>query len=311
MAYTMETLPPAPLGRVVALGNFDGVHRGHRAILTAARKEAEANSLPVTVWSFATLPKAAITPPSLREEILLRAGADQVVYDTFDRVRDMAPEIFVREVLASALGATVCVCGFNYSFGKGGKGDAALLKTLCRGFGITCRVVPAVTVEGQAVSSSRIRQLLGEGRMEEVASLLGWPYRYVAPVESGRGFGRTMGLPTLNQRVEEGVCLPRRGVYATACRVGDRVFPAVTNLGVCPTLTAGDRLAIETHLLDFDGSLYGETVEVSFLRFLREERTFPSVEALKAEIERNRREALRLFAACGKREDGEPSAIKL
>jgi len=295
MINTMETLSASAGGRVVALGNFDGVHVGHQALLAEAKRLGEALSLPVAVWSFASLPGEALTTPEGRATYLHAYGADEVIYDTFLRVREFTPERFFREVLVEALNAKACVCGFNYSFGRYGAGHADMLEALCRKAGILCRVVPEVALDGETVSSTRIRALLREGRVEEATVLLGHPYALTGRVEGGRHFGRTMGIPTLNQRFEEGICLPKRGVYATFCRLNGEVYPSVTNIGCCPTVTDGHETVVETHVLDFQGELYGEEVEVGFLRWLREEKKFSSVEALKEEIEGNCREAKRVF----------------
>lgn len=295
MTYTMETLPASAGGRVVALGNFDGVHLGHQALLAEAKRLGEALSLPVAVWSFATLPGENLTTPAERAAYLRAYGADEVIYDAFERVRDFMPERFFREVLVEALNVKACVCGFNYSFGQYGAGHADTLEALCREARVLCRVVSEVALDGETVSSTRIRALLREGRVEAAAGLLGHPYALTGRVESGRHFGRTMGLPTLNQRFEEGICLPKRGVYATFCRLNGEVYPSVTNVGCCPTVTDGRETVVETHILDFQGELYGEEVKVGFLRWLREEKKFSSVEALKEEIEGNCREAKRVF----------------
>jgi len=291
----METLPASAGGRIVALGNFDGVHKGHQALIAEARRLGDALSLPVSIWSFETLPDVSLTTPAQRAACLHAYGADEVIYDAFARVRDFTPERFFREILLEALNAKACVCGFNYSFGQYGVGRAATLEALCREAGILCRVVPEISLDGETVSSTGIRALLREGRVEKAASLLGHPFVLTGRVENGRHFGRTMGLPTLNQRFGEEVCLPARGVYATFCRFGDKTYPSVTNIGCCPTVTDGNETIIETHILDFQGELYGEEVDVGFLRWLREERKFSSVEALKEEIEENCRMARGIF----------------
>ncbi len=297
MFLTMKDLPPSTAGRVVALGNFDGVHRGHRALLAEARRQGEAMGLPVSVWSFERLPHECLTPPALRASLLLSCGADEVIYDDFFRVKTLSPEGFFRHVLLGALNAKACVCGFNYSFGHKGVGKADTLRRLCAEAGLPCIVVPEVSSEGVTVSSTRIRGLLQEGAVTEAAALLGYPPLLAGKVEGGRHFGREMGIPTVNQSLDPPVCLPKRGVYATFCRVGEAVYPSVTNIGCCPTVTEGVKTTVETHLLDFEGELYEETVTVGLLRYLREEKTFPSVEALRLEIERNAEQARAVFKA--------------
>ncbi|MBQ4064665.1 MAG: riboflavin biosynthesis protein RibF [Clostridia bacterium] len=291
----MKDLPPSAAGRIVALGNFDGVHRGHRALMAEARRQGDAMGLPVCVWSFEALPDPCLTPPALRASLLASCGADEVVYDDFFRVRTLSPEAFFRDVLLGSLGAKACVCGFNYTFGHKGAGNADTLVRLCKEAGIPCFVVPAVSFDGIAVSSTRIRALLKEGAVEEASALLGYPPLLQGKVEGGRKFGREMGIPTINQRFDETVCLPKRGVYATFCRVEGRIFPSVTNVGCCPTVTDGRDTVVETHLLDFDGALYGKTVTVGLLRYLREEKTFPSVETLREAILRDANTARAIF----------------
>ena len=295
MTDTVETLPVSTGGRVVALGNFDGVHLGHQALLAEAKRLGETLRLPLSVWSFEALPGESLTAPDQRASYLRAHGADEVIYDAFDRVREFSPERFFREVLMGTLNAKACVCGFNYSFGQYGAGRAETLEALCREAGILCSVVPEVTLKGETVSSTRIRSLLKVGQVEKASALLGHPYVLAGTVEGGRQFGRAMGFPTLNLRAKEGLCLPARGVYATFCRIDGRAYPAVTNVGCCPTVTDGGKTVIETHVLDFAGELYGEAIEVGFLRWLREERKFSSVEALKEEIERNCQEAKGIF----------------
>ena len=281
---------------IVVLGNFDGVHLGHRALLRTAAEEKARLGLPVTVWSFENLPGECLTPPSLRSRLLLESGADTVVFDDFERVRAFSPRRFFEEIVLGTLGARAVVCGFNYSFGFRGEGSAATMEALCREAGILCHIVPEVKADGETVSSSRIRKCLKEGRVEDAAALLSRPFLFVAPVEQGRHFGRQNGIPTLNQAVTPDLCLPQRGVYASYCVIDGVKYPSVTNVGVCPTVTEGQSLTVETHILGFEGSLYEETVTVGFLAYLRDEKTFPSVEALYAEIAHNIEDAKQIFA---------------
>ncbi len=280
---------------IVVFGNFDGVHLGHKALLREAAKQRDSLGLPVTVWSFEVLPGECLTPTALRKELLLSEGADAVVFDRFARVREYSPHRFFEEIVLGTLDARAVICGFNYSFGYGGKGNAETMAALCREADIACHIVPEVTADGETVSSTRIRALLKEGRVEEAARLLGRPPLFTAPVEGGRHFGRQNGVPTLNQSVPQNLCLPKNGVYATFCLLDGKAFPAVTNVGVCPTVTDGSRLTVETHILHFDGSLYDQTVTIGFLAFLRNEKAFPSSDALYDEIRRNVKEAEKVF----------------
>lgn len=280
----------------MVLGNFDGVHKGHQALLREAVRLGKAFGLPVAVWSFGILSGACLTAPSVRAEWLYHYGVDHVIYDDFERVRQFSPERFFQEILLDSLQAKGCICGFNYSFGQGGQGTADTLSALCREAGILCQILPEVILDGESVSSTRIRSLLREGQIEAATHLLGHPFLVKAAVQNGRHFGRTIGIPTLNQSFDSAICLPRRGVYATYCRVDGRVYPSVTNIGCCPTVTEGTETVVETHILDFDGEIYGKTAEIGFLRWLREEKKFSSVEILKEEIQKNCHEARVIFS---------------
>ncbi len=281
---------------ILVLGNFDGVHRGHRALLSEAKSLKKRLSLPITVWSFERLPGKCLTPTPLRHKLLMESGADTVVFDDFDRVRDFSPRRFFEEIVLGALNARAVVCGFNYSFGCGGKGNAETMAFFCREAGIDCLVVPEVRIDGETVSSTRIRSLLREGNVEAAANLMCQPFFLSSPVQEGRHYGRTQGVPTVNQAVPRDVCLPKPGVYATFCIVKGEIFPSVTNIGFCPTVTDGSRLTVETHILDFDGDFTEKTLTVGFLAFLREEIAFSSPDELYAEVGRNMEQAKRIFS---------------
>lgn len=287
----------------VALGNFDGVHIGHRAIIDAAKREAEKFGGLTLAWTFYGRTKSGTTPllttPEYKCELLRDAGCDDVVCADFDMYRDYPPERFVREVLVGELGCRVAVCGFNYRFGKGGAGDASLLAALMEECGGRAVMLPPVTTKlcGEPgdddscreviVSSSLIRAALAEGRPRDAAAMLGRPYAVRLPVEQGRRLGRHIGFPTINQRFPEGMIEPRRGVYVCSCAIGDKVYRGVANIGVRPTVENSETVTMETHLFGFDGDLYGVEVEVSLLHFLRPERKFDSVEQLREAIERD------------------------
>lgn len=273
---------------IIVLGNLDGVHCGHRALLQTARALADERRTSVTVWTFDTLSEAAITPFPLRQRLLREAGADTVLSASFAAVKDFSPRKFVEEILRGELHAAACVCGYNYSFGKGGIGTPSLLASLCEELGIACHIIDPVTVDGEAVSSTRIRALLRQGRIEDAEKLLGHPYLLVGKVVRGNAIGRTLRIPTVNLLPEEGLCLPKHGVYAAACRLSDgTTYPAVTNIGERPTVADDKGTVIETHLLDFEGTLYGKEITVALRSFLREERKFPSLAELKQAIDQD------------------------
>ena len=298
LSYTAE------VPSVVALGFFDGVHLGHRAVLSRAKTLSLELGCDCTVWTFASSPKNYFSPRSVpqltdgatKARLIEELGADTLVSVPFDQaVADLSAEDFFHRILKSSLRASHIVCGYNYSFGAGGRGNVTLLESLCRTAGIGLTVLPAVTVEGMAVSSTMIRRALEEGRPEEAAKLLGRPFSIRTPVVDGQRLGRRLGFPTLNQLLEEDRLLPARGVYLSRVTLeGDSTpYFGITNLGRRPTV-GGDFLGAETHIFDFSGDLYGTTVEVALLTFLRPERKFDSVEALSRQVHDDIEQAIKM-----------------
>lgn len=272
--------------RAVALGFFDGVHLGHRTVLRRAL-DAAGDTLTPTVLTFDTLPKLQKDGLLLsREESarrLAQMGFAECVTAAFSAVCDLSPEAFARDVLAGALHAAVVCCGENFRFGKHGVGDAAALKHWGQVFGFDVHVLPLTLADGEAVSSTRIRRTLATGDMLTVNRLLGHPYEITAAVINGAHLGRTLGTPTINQPLPTETVFPPFGVYASAVEVDGAVHHAVTNIGIKPTV-GGETPLAETWIFDYTGDLYGRTVTVRPVRFLRGEQTFSSVDALKAQI---------------------------
>ena len=291
--------PVEAVPRAVALGYFDGVHIGHRAVLQCARDQAADHRARMAVFTFDTLPKMAdtgrITDPEETAALLSALGAQEVFEGRFEALREMSPEDFVRKVLGEALGAVAVCCGDNYRFGKDGAGDAAALKALGGQYGIAVTVVPGVWADGEPVSATRIRRALSAGDMETVNRLLGRSYVFTAPVESGKKLGRRLGTPTINQPLDAALTLPRFGVYLSAVEVAGRSYYGVTNIGVKPTV-GGERPLSETWIPDFSGDLYGQTVPVRPVRLLREERAFPTLTALGEQITADGETARRMVA---------------
>lgn len=287
---------------VVALGNFDGVHLGHRAVLARAAEEARGRDGLVVAATFWPHPRSVIgrgEPPRLlttleaRREELLRGGADEVRVIPFDQtLSKKSPREFVEDVLIGDLGAASVVVGENFRFGYKASGDVGDLVRIMREHGGDACAVE-VRGNGVEISSTRIRDLLGRGEVAEAAELLGRPYAVRGEVVVGDRRGRTIGFPTANVVPDPAVVVPERGVYACLVRVGEDVFPACTNVGVAPTF-GREESKIEAHLLDFEGDLYGRIVEVRFLQRIRAEKRFSGVEELKEQIGRDADEARRL-----------------
>lgn len=277
---------------IYALGFFDGVHLGHRALLEAAEKLAVHYETGVVTFSnhpdtlvLGSTP-ALINTPEDRQRLLRRYGVEQLVVLPFDRrMRDTPWEEFLQRLLRD-YGAAGFVCGDDFRFGAGGRGTAALLKDFCRERGLPWAVVPEQTLSGIRVSSTYIRQLLEAGDMARAAEFLGHPHILTGRVIHGRQIGRTLGIPTANLALPEGVVIPRFGVYACRALVGEKSYRAVTNVGTRPTVN-GRGISVEPWLLDYEGDLYDREMTLEFYAFLRPERKFDSLEALKAEILRN------------------------
>jgi riboflavin kinase/FMN adenylyltransferase len=278
----------------LALGAFDGLHRGHMAVIHAACAPGkEGQEWEPAVFTFHTSPSGncAVLTGRDKERILEHAGVRRLYSLDFQEVRDWEAETFVRELLFHTCNARRLCCGEDFRFGKGARGDVAMLGRLCEEAGVELYVVPPVTDGGEKVSSTRIRKAVEEGDIPLANRLLGRPFGFSLEVIHGNHIGGTvLGTPTINQAIPEGFVLPRFGVYASWCRVGGRYFYGVTNVGVKPTV-GSDKVLAETWMPDFTGDLYGKRVRVFLLEFLRPEKKFDSMEELKAAIGENGRQA--------------------
>ena len=283
-----HTMPEAS---VLCLGNFDGVHLAHRALLSRARQVRDAShpNAACGVFCFRGLSSDHLLespPPHLctEEERLARfaeAGMEFAIVADFPSVRELDAEAFLTSLLIEEFHCVATVCGFNYRFGSGGRGTPDLLRAH---LGEDAHVAPPVHALGAPVSSTRIRTLLQKGEAEEATRLLCRPYGFSAPVLHGKQLGRTIGIPTLNQTVPRGLLTPKHGVYVTECSVDGVRYRGVTNVGVHPTVDKDAPVNCETFLLDFSEEIYGKTVSLSFLRYLRPERRFDSLEELRLQI---------------------------
>ena len=307
-----DPVPPALRGAVAALGNFDGVHRGHRALIDAVREEAGAR--PAAVLTFEPHPRAFFAPdqpmfrltgPRAKEIVFARLGLDGLFVRRFDaRLAATSPRGFVEGWLRDDLGLSGVVIGHDFHFGQGRAGTPAILAELCREAGIGCRVVPAVAAGAGAepISSSAIRAALAAGDMARANALLGYRWFVLAQVRHGDKRGRTLGYPTANLALDS--CGLAHGIYAVRVRLSDgRLVPGVASYGRRPTFDDGAPL-LEVHLFDFSGDLYGQEVAVELLAFLRGEEKFASAEALIAQMDVD---SARAKAAI--RADGVPSML--
>ena len=292
-AAPVEQMPPC----VLCLGNFDGVHIGHAALLEQAqlqKKQLETKFPGIKcgvvtfteptheVLSRSPLPR--ITDLEEKRLLFAQHGIDILIALEFNSVKDMSAEDFVRQILQQMCNCKMAVCGFNFRFGAGGAGTHDTLISLMNGNAV---VVPPVVIDGTTVSSTAIRAAISEGNMIKANSLLGRPFSISSLVRHGRGVGNTLGFATINQHFRPNHVIPARGVYAACCVVDGIALPAVSNVGVHPTFGEGDEIVCETHILDFDGDLYGKTVTTQLHYFIRPERKFDSPRQLTAEVMKN------------------------
>jgi riboflavin kinase / FMN adenylyltransferase len=304
-----HTSLPRPLRNpVVAIGNFDGVHRGHAHIFQEARRLAAGLDGEAVVLTFDPHPAKVlapsyapplITPLGRKLELIAAEGVSATVVEPFDRAfASKSAEEFVRAVLAEGLGARHVVVGYDFTFGSKRSGNVQLLAELGlrHGFGVT--VVPPVSVEGIVCSSTKVREFVLEGRVDGAALVLGRAPEVEGEVVRGDGRGRTIGVPTANVKSETEL-LPKNGVYAGwGERLGDgRRWAAAVNVGTNPTFVAGVQIHVEAHLLDCNEDFYGERLRVGFVERLRDEQRFPSREALVAQIRQDVEETRRVMSA--------------
>lgn len=297
-----HSLPPELRGGVVAIGNFDGVHRGHRAVLGRAIEEASRQRCPALVLTFDPHPRTVfrpdqplfiLTPPPMKARLFQALGFSVVVEQRFSReFASLSAEEFVAGVLSDRLGVRHAVTGFDFHFGKAREGGPAFLMQSGQRHGFDVTLVDAFRDEStDVVSSSRIRQLLAEGDLAEANGLLGYRYTVEAVVERGRQLGRTLGFPTANMRLPASNAL-RYGIYSVRLRRADgELLDGVASFGRRPTIEEDGVPLLETHLFEFNGDLYGETCQVSLFAFLRGEERFASLDALKGQIEIDANEA--------------------
>lgn len=303
----LHNLRPEHRGSVVTIGNYDGVHLGHQAILARLGDEARRLDLPLTVTVFEPTPREFFDPvgaparlSSLREKLeeLHACGVDRVLCLPFNaELADVEAADFVRQVLVDGLAARAVAIGDDFRFGKGRQGDVALLRELGRAHGYEVLQLDTLLVSGRRASSTAVREALAAGRLGDVRDLLGHSYRISGRVRTGRQLGRTLGIPTANialGRRKLRKPAPRLGVYAV--RV-EGLGQGVANLGVRPTVD-GRSCLLEVHLFDFSGDLYGRHLNVYLEEFVRNEAKFESVDALKAAMEQDIEQARAYFAAC-------------
>ena len=278
---------------VLALGFFDGVHLGHAALLRRTVQAAAEQGIVPAVMTFDTHPDTLVlqkavplinSAPDRAKLIRENFGIDRVEFFRFTEETMRLPWDVFLDSIVSELGVVHFVVGYDFRFGWQGAGNGEKLREYCERRGLSCDIIGKVELCGITVSSTYIRTLLEDGNMEKAAHFMGHLHILTDVVHQGHRLGRHLGAPTINMQFAPGVLLPRFGVYATRARLPDGVFPAVTNIGVRPTVSTDGGITVESHILDYDGNLYGRTVTLEFMRFLREERRFGSMEELSTQI---------------------------
>ena len=280
--------------RAVALGFFDGVHIGHGALLRRTAEVAEKASLSPCVMTYSNHPSSVLFGKSVslintaeeRASLISELyGISDIVIKDFTRDYAALPcEEFFEKILLEELQAGYVVAGYDFRFGRGGKGDAARLKSLCAEHGLGCDIIDEVTLDGEEVSSSRIRETLECGNMELSNKLLGHPHRTVSEVLHGHKLGRKLGFATINQSLSPEIIVPRHGVYVSRVTFDGKTYPAITNIGVRPSVSDEGKVSVETHILDFSRDLYGKEIKTEFIRFLRDEIKFSTQDELLRQI---------------------------
>lgn len=289
---------------IYALGFFDGVHLGHGALLSACRHMADALGCKAGAVTFTRHPASLVAGKAtplintaqdrryLMQTLYAMDSVTELPFD--DTLRTMPWQDFL-DMLLTKYSVAGLVCGYDFRFGYRGEGNAEKLRSVCGEKGIPCAVIPEQRLDGVTVSSTHIRSLLEQGQMEQAVRFLGHPHILSGTVVSGRHLGRTLGIPTANLVLPEGLTEPKHGVYACKARVEGEAYLAVTNVGTCPTV-GGRHVTVEPWLLDFSGDLYGKQLTLEFYRFLRPEMKFSTLADLQAEIQKNAWQVREFFA---------------
>ncbi len=281
----------------VALGFFDGLHLGHIEVIKRALLK---NGLCPVVFTFndkTLLPKFKnrkghyIITHEQKMEVFGKIGAEYIFAPDFNDIKDFTAREFVEKILKNLLCASFVVCGYDFRFGKGGEGNPDMLKSLCAEYGMSCEIVPAVTVDGETVSSTVIREKIKEGDIESANRCLGYELSYNLPVLKGKQIGRTIGFPTINQEIPDYMVKPKNGVYKSWTIVEGKTYRSITNIGVKPTVNYNGEALMETHIIGFDGDLYGKRVRIALREYLRGEVKFNSLDGLKEQIEKDKERA--------------------
>lgn len=253
----------------VAVGDFDGMHRAHKTVVTGADD--------VIIYS-------VHNKFSLMQKSIFEKRFPNTVFADFEKIKGMSGEEFVEKIIIGKFNAGIILCGFNFCFGKNASWSALDLRKYLEGRDIWVRILEHLDFDGAPISSTRIRKAVEEGNVEYASEMLGYNFTFENTVLHGDQRGRLVGFPTINQHLPKGLTVPKFGVYESRTFVGDREYKSFTNIGIRPTWKVEEPLC-ETHIFDYDGSLYGETVRIELVRYLREEKLFSSLDELKKQLD--------------------------
>ena len=279
----------------VALGYFDGVHAGHRRLLATAKKAANERGLLFTVFTFYT--EKSVKDDgiiySTEEKLTLfeSLGVEAVIVASFSDICKISAEKFVKDCLYKDMGCRAAVAGFDFGYGAGRKGNAETLKSDLKSLGVDCIIEPEHKIDGEKISSTKIKKLLADGKVDLARKFLGYPYQLICEVERGRGVGKKLGFPTVNTKIDPSRAQLSRGVYRTAVVISEKLYTGVTNVGTCPTFEER-AVHAETYIVDYNGSLYGERIKILFLGRIRDEKKFESQEELIMQINVDKNKAI-------------------
>lgn len=288
-------------GSVVALGNFDGLHSGHRAVINSALELAQKLCCTPCILLFSEHSQKSLrgsAPTELfsgeiKQRVLKETTAKIITID-FKEIKDMSTQAFFEDVLLNQFNAKGICCGFDYRFGKNAQGNIETLEQLCKDAGVALYVSPPKKYRGMVISSTRIRTALEEGEIEQANDMLERDYSYKEVVIDGDKRGRILGKPTINQILNRNMTIPRHGVYASYTIIKGKRYASVTNIGVRPTIGTGV-LGSETYIIGFEGDLYGKSIEVSLLKYLRGEQKFKNLQELSEQIEKDAKTSKNIF----------------
>ena len=275
----------------IALGFFDGVHIAHQKIIKSVVDYAKKNKLRPIVLSFDLSPLEILSPEKVcyittareKERLINALGAEAEFIPVSKEFLDMSAEEFITEILVKKYNVKYAVCGYNYRFGKGGKGNTDMLRDYGNKLGFCTNVLECEFYNGESVSSSRIRELITNGNISLANKLLGRSFFVEGTISEGKHLGRTIGFPTANMFFEDSVVIPKKGVYKTLVTVNNQAYKAITNTGINPTV-GGEKLRTETYIPHFNENIYNRKMKIEFVDFIREERKFESIEKLQKQI---------------------------